>query len=258
VLDLYHNRYVATEVAQYDINSRELIITITNKGQFYKIENDILVKIKYSKSDGKKVLNDCDILGDGTVKVKITDQMTIASGRCDAELMLLKNDTKQVLHSMHFVVNVIKSVFSNEEIESTDEFIALENALLKVDDASKKAEEFVELSKQIEANENVRKSNETTRINNENARITSETKRNTDENTRQENEATRILNENERKQSELERKENEKSRIAVFGDMRDAVENAVENGKAYSDSKEIVSGSEPVSQIAGDFWLLEY
>ena len=133
VLDLYHNRYVATEVAQYDIDSRELIITITNKGKFYKIENDIAVRVKYLKSDGKKVFNDCEVLSDGTVKVEITDQMTTASGRCDAELMLVKASTGQVLHSMHFIVNVVKAVFSNEEIESTDEYRALENALMRME-----------------------------------------------------------------------------------------------------------------------------
>ena len=133
VLDLYHNRYVATEVAQYDINSRELIITITNKGQFYQIEDGVSVRIKYLKSDGKNVFNDCVVLSDGTVKVEITDQMTIASGRCDAELMLVKASTGQVLHSMHFIVNVIKAVFSNDEIESTDEYRALENALIRME-----------------------------------------------------------------------------------------------------------------------------
>ena len=133
VLDLYHNRYVAAEVAQYDINSRELIITITNKGKFYKIEDGVTVRIKYLKSDGKNVFNDCEILNDGTVRVEITDQMTIASGRCDAELMLVKASTGQILHSMHFIVNVIKAVFSNEEIESTNEYRALENMLLRIE-----------------------------------------------------------------------------------------------------------------------------
>lgn len=363
VLDIYHNRYVAAEVAQYDINSRELIVTITNKGQFYKIEDGIEVKLKHLKSDGKKGLYDCEILDNGTVKVEITDQMTVVAGRCDAELMLFKNDTGQVLHTMHLVINVIGSVFPNEEIESSDEFIALENALLRVatieaNEEERKANENTRISaeeiriynennrienenvrvtseeqrvlneearnaaeelrvsnensrieteeirvsnesKRIESEE-VRKSNEDTRIDtenvrvsaeniridnesarlleeetrvsnensrnsaeqvrisNENTRIASEMKRNTDENVRLENELDRISNEEERKNAELVRQENEASRVAVFDDMRDAVENAVENGKSYSDSKEIVSESEPVNQITGDFWLLEY
>ena len=268
VLDLYHNRYVAAEVAQYDINSRELIITITNKGKFYKIEDGIIVRIKYLKSDGKMVLNDCDILDDGTVKIEFTEQMTIAAGRCEAELMLLKSDTQQILHSMHFVVNVINSVFSDGEIVSTNEFVSLENALLKVEEASKRAEEFTELTQQVEINEEIRKENEITRnkneetrmsnederIKSENTRVESETQRNTDENIRKENELARIANENNRENAESKRQENEVFRVAEFEDMK----NTVENGKAYADSKEMVSSDEPANQVAGDFWLLEY
>lgn len=132
-LDLYHNKHVVVEVVQYDVNSRELIITLTNKGQAYKIEDGITVRLKYLKSDGKKSFEDCEVLSGGTVKIIFTENMTASVGRSNAELMLIEASTGNVLHAMPFVVHVIASVFSNEEIESTDEFSALTNALLTVD-----------------------------------------------------------------------------------------------------------------------------
>ena len=133
-LDLYQNRYVATYVSQYDINSRELIVTITDNGKPYPInQSNVTVNIKYLKSDDKKVINECEILSDGTVKVYITDQMAASAGRNDAELMIVDIASQSVIHTMHFYINVEKSVFSDDDISSENEFIALENALLRAE-----------------------------------------------------------------------------------------------------------------------------
>lgn len=140
-LDLYQNRYVATRIAQYDIDSRELIVTITDNGKPYMVnKNNVAVNIKYLKSDKKKVINECEILGDGTVKILITDQMAISAGRNEAELMIIDVSSKKVIHTMHFYINVEKSVFSDDSISSENEFIALENALLSIEESVKKAE----------------------------------------------------------------------------------------------------------------------
>lgn len=139
ILDLYNDKYVSTRVSQYDINSRDIIIQITDNGVPYKVDlSKISVKIKYSKSDGNIVLNDIlpeNILSDGTIKLTLTEQMCASFGMNEAELMLIDLNTTKVIHTMHFVVNVKKSVIDNKEITSKDEFTTLENALVRIENA---------------------------------------------------------------------------------------------------------------------------
>lgn len=153
-LDLYNDKYVSTRVVQYDIDSRDIIIRITNNGVPYEIDSSkVSVKIKYSKSDGNIVLNDIlseDILSDGTIKLTLTDQMCASFGRNEAELMLINVDDSQVIHTMHFIVNVIKSSTDNNDIISTNEFVTLENALLKVETLYNFKDEFLALNDALE------------------------------------------------------------------------------------------------------------
>ena len=148
-LDLYNDKYVSTRVSQHDINSREIIIKITNDGVFYPINSDsFFLKIKYQKNDGNIILNDIsndDILLDGTIRLLLTEQMCSCYGRNEAELMLIDVHSMQVIHTMHFIVNVIKTVSSNEDIVSKNEFITLENALLKVETLYNLKDEFLDL-----------------------------------------------------------------------------------------------------------------
>lgn len=133
ILDVSVNKHIVVLVKQYDIEVHEIIVKITDNGKPYKINNTIVPRIKCNKSDDKKIINDCDVLTDGTVKINITEQMTACAGMCDCELLLVDASANKVLHTMNFILNVKKSVFSDKEIASTDEFIALENALIKVD-----------------------------------------------------------------------------------------------------------------------------
>lgn len=135
ILDLSINKYVSTRVAQYDINSREIIIQLTDDGKPYYVDpSQVSVRIKYRKSDGKLVVNDIpseNILTDGTIRITLSDQMCASHGNNEAELSLINVSSKQVLHTMHFIVNVEKSVFSDEEVSSKDEFKSFENALIR-------------------------------------------------------------------------------------------------------------------------------
>lgn len=154
ILDLYNNKYVSTRVAQNDINSRDIIIQITDNGVPYTIDTaKVLIKIKYSKSDGSIVLNDIlqeNLLDDGAIRLTLTEQMCSSFGRNEAELMLINIDDAQVIHTMHFIVNVIKSSTSNDDIISKDEFTTLENALLKVETLYNFKDEFLALNDALE------------------------------------------------------------------------------------------------------------
>lgn len=133
ILDVSVNKHIVVLVKQYDIEVREIIAKITDSGKPYMINSTIVPRIKCIKPDNKKVINDCIILPDGSIKIDITEQMTMCAGMCNCELLLVDASTNQVLHTMNFVLNVKKSVFSDDEIASANEFIALENALIKAD-----------------------------------------------------------------------------------------------------------------------------
>ena len=90
-LDLCRNKYVSTRVAQYDINSREIIIQITDDGKPYHVDpSQVSVRIKYLKSDRNPVVDDNpseNILSDGTIKLILSEQMSASYGRNEAELL---------------------------------------------------------------------------------------------------------------------------------------------------------------------------
>lgn len=144
ILDVSVSKHIVVLVKQYDIEVREIIAKITDNGKPYEINNTIIPRIKCNKSDNKKIINDCDVLADGTVKINITEQMTACAGMCECELLLVDANLNKVLHTMNFVLNVKKSVFSDDEITSTDEFIALENALMKIDNIERITESQID------------------------------------------------------------------------------------------------------------------
>lgn len=133
ILDISKNRYVVVVVKQYDKDIREIIVKVTDDGKPYPINNTIIPRFKCQKTDGKKIYNDCTILENGDVKIDITEQLTIVAGMHDCELVLYDANSNAVLHTMSFIVNVKDSVFPDDEVVSSDEFNALQEALLKVD-----------------------------------------------------------------------------------------------------------------------------
>lgn len=133
ILDVSVSRYVSVLVKQYDINIREIIVKVTNNGKPYPIDNTIKPRIKCKKDDGTLVFNDCTVLEDGNIKIDVTDQMTACAGTHECEIALFEGNSEKVLHSMEFILNVKSAVFSDNEVTSSNEFLALENALLTVE-----------------------------------------------------------------------------------------------------------------------------
>lgn len=132
VLDVSASKYVAVILKQYDKNIREIIVTVTDNGKPYLIDTTITPRVKFKKNDNTFGMDDCEVLDNGSVKIDITEQMTAVSGISDYELVLFDTETDKILHTMNFIINVKKAVFSDEEISSTNEFKSLDNALLSV------------------------------------------------------------------------------------------------------------------------------
>lgn len=144
ILDVSVSKYVAVTMKQYDKNVREIIATVTDSGKPYPISFPIKPRIKGKKSDGTFIVKDCTILENGEIKIPVIEQMTVASGISNYELMLF-DDTDKVIHTMNFIINVKESVCSDEEITSTNEFASFEEALLKVDEVASVADEVRQL-----------------------------------------------------------------------------------------------------------------
>lgn len=195
ILDVSANKYVSVLVKENDVNTRKIIATITDNGKPLVInKNTMVARIKCLKSDDTKVVNDCKILENKDIEIDITDQMTACAGQHECELILFDStsynpDTEScdILHTMNFVINVKESVFEDGDVTSSDEFIALENALLKADALEQVVYNF-------SAAEEERKQNEIGRQNAEAIRQTNETNRQSAEATRQTNTATAISN----------------------------------------------------------------
>ena len=195
ILDVSANKYVSVLVKENDVNTRKIIATITDNGKPLVINrNTMVARIKCLKADDTKVVNDCKILENKDIEIDITDQMTACAGQHECELILFDStsynpDTEScdILHTMNFVINVKESVFEDGDVTSSDEFIALENALLKADALEQVVYNF-------SAAEEERKQNEIGRQNAEAIRQTNETNRQSAEATRQTNTATAISN----------------------------------------------------------------
>lgn len=133
-LDFYSKKIVSVDAKQYDINSRYILITCHNQGSTYSLDKDVnIAYIRYKKKDENIIFNTCEITDEGKVLVELTQQMLAAPGNCVADLLIVGKDEE--LHNastMTFYVNVLPAPYPNEEVESSDEFNALQDLMYKV------------------------------------------------------------------------------------------------------------------------------
>lgn len=152
-LDLYINKHVYTRVAQYDIDSREVIIKITDKGAPFPIDpSQYSVRIEYQKSDGNSIVNDIpskNILPDGTISLVLSEQMCASYGRNEARLFLTSPSNKEVIHTMHFDVIIDKSVVNNVNVTSSPEYQSFQNGLVRMEDGLEKLKYILDNLKPI-------------------------------------------------------------------------------------------------------------
>lgn len=240
-LDLYYNEEKTIDTKEYDKNSRYITVSLTFKGEEYKIAGDsVKARVKWLKPDKKAVFNDCVINSDNTVTIDLTEQMLIASGVAKATLSLYDINTNQVLSSTSFNAIIEASAVSDDTILSSDEYNSLHNEFKRLNDKVEELDKTVTEHENIrEKNEDSRKtneikreSNESKRINSENTRINNENKRIDSEDERVKNENTRIANENTRQQNEAIRETQEDKRES---DVAIAVEKANEAAKNAND-----------------------
>lgn len=127
------------QVKQHDTNSRWAKISLKAFGQPWKIPGESLCYISVKKADNTVVQNDCTIEEDGTVLAPISGQIATVAGIQQAELYFLAEDGD--IKSQTFPIQVLPAILDSNIAESSDEFGALQSALLNVQTATAAAAE---------------------------------------------------------------------------------------------------------------------
>lgn len=122
--------------------ARTVKVKMSANYQPYTPEEGTTAVLRAVKPDGKTVFNDATIETDGTVTANLTEQITAAVGnvRCELSLYGAQGGT---LTTVKFIVKVTPASVS-PEITSSDEFLALEQALKDVANAGNVAQAALE------------------------------------------------------------------------------------------------------------------
>lgn len=124
-LDLTVSRVQNIHCSQDDDNSRNILITLSDKGKPYILTDNEKIFLKISKPDNTFIYIDEDDSEhlyrneDGTISIILSEQATCVPGICETELQIIDSD--KIISTRKFNIIVKKSVVSDKEIESTIE-----------------------------------------------------------------------------------------------------------------------------------------
>lgn len=110
-----------------DTKTRELCITLKNCGVVYPLDGTLFAIIKAIKPDGTKVYNDCVIRGN-EIRYTVKNQVIAMEGVVTCELELYGSDGS-LLTSPQFYIEVYKDLFSDNVVESENEYSGIQEAL---------------------------------------------------------------------------------------------------------------------------------
>ena len=96
----YIRKIITVNAKQLDSDSRIINITCTENGKkFFVNSSTTSAFVRYKKSDGFAVLNQVDILSDGTVNLELSQQMLAVEGRQLVDIMLINKNELEVYTS---------------------------------------------------------------------------------------------------------------------------------------------------------------
>lgn len=112
---------------QYD-EGRTLLFTVTENGLPYDLTG-VLATFQMRKPDDT-IIFDTGIIEDNKIKIIVTSQMTVMAGKLPYQIQLIKDNVSITTVTGFFKIS--KSVVDPDDIMSTNEFNALNDALIKV------------------------------------------------------------------------------------------------------------------------------
>lgn len=139
-LDVNVNSIKTALIKQYNTDSQQILITITENGEILQIDNNkYYCAFKMVTPDNRYIYNECVINDDGTVSIDIDKNISIYPGKGTAEIDIIDFEGA-VLCSMNFTIVIVKSVFEDEQAIGTNEFKILSDNVVEAKKYVREAE----------------------------------------------------------------------------------------------------------------------
>lgn len=123
-----------------DADSRQIVITVTDGGKPFYLQDNISAVIYGQKPDGTKIYNDCKIQG-GKAIYDITTQTISAAGSVECELRLLYDS--QLITSPRFTIESEGVIADDSAVMSSNEYTELVKKSIEIDEAIQKTNDSV-------------------------------------------------------------------------------------------------------------------
>ena len=156
-LDIAINQIKTINMKQYTKDSLQLHVNLTNRGEPFQVnKKQLLCYFKMETPDKKHILINGDIRDDGSVDISIPEKACLSAGSGTAELVFVETIDETVFATMNLYVNIVASSYQNDSITSSDDFDALNAALIAAnktyDKVMKSAQASADAAKRSEKN----------------------------------------------------------------------------------------------------------
>lgn len=115
-----------------DILTRAVVASFRMNGQTYKVPNGAKAVFRAKKPDGTVIYNNATVQ-DGKVHFIFTSQYCAIAGKYTGEITLIKSG--KVLYTPKFCISVEDNIYSDSEIESTNEYTQLTESIEDAEEA---------------------------------------------------------------------------------------------------------------------------
>ena len=112
-----------------EANGRKVVFTLYEGRTAFFVPAEATVIFRAQKPDGTILYNHC-VIDDGKVEYTITSQTVAVAGVYACELQIVSDG--RIIYSPYVTLNVMDNLYSDTEVESSNEFTELENALNKI------------------------------------------------------------------------------------------------------------------------------
>lgn len=131
------------DVKQNDVNSRRIVISLTDGGKAFILGGDMIATIYGKKTDGNVIYKDCAI-ENGMAIVDVEKQLITAAGTVECELRIYDSNAAgaQLLTTPRFTIEVYDVLTDENRITSTSDYSALASETVKSQEATKRANDI--------------------------------------------------------------------------------------------------------------------
>ena len=113
-----------------EASGRKIVFTLYEGRAPFFVPSDTTVIFRAKKPSGAVLYNNC-VVDDGKIEYTITSQTVAEKGVFPCEIQIIGADNK-VIYTPCITLNVTENLYSDTEVESSNEFTELENALNKI------------------------------------------------------------------------------------------------------------------------------